>query len=147
MAVKEPQGVEFFSIKTGDNHFLKLEAQIQAYINSSDMGINASRGQDFGWRLAPSWVKKVKQFKKNEEKMERLTSRNGGKLPTTPQILMAIYGEQVRAYEQQVEDEDNPYEENYQKAISNNKDTVEKTQPAPEETEPSTDEEPSKPEK
>jgi len=58
--MEEPKGIGFFNTKTGKTHYAKMDAQIQAYLNSSDMGINASRGQDFGWRLEPEWIKKVK---------------------------------------------------------------------------------------
>jgi hypothetical protein len=116
--LQEPKGVPFFSIRSGDTHYAKMEAQIQAYINSSDMGINASRDQDFGWRLGPEWVKKVKAYRRDEAKMERLTDKNGGKRPTVPQILYAIYGEQVRNYYQRKEEESAPFEDQYQQEIS-----------------------------
>lgn len=131
--MQEPQGISFFNIKSGDTHHCKSEPQIQAYINSSDMGINASRDQDYGWRLAPEWVKAVKNYRSNDLKMETLTAKNGGHRVTTPQILYAIYGEQVRAYDQRVEDESSPYEEAYVQEISstktskNTKDVVEDT--------------------
>lgn len=116
--IEAPKGVAFFNIKSGETHYLRLEAQLQAYINSSDMGINASRGQDFGWRLAPEWVKKVAKFKNDESKMERLTDKNSGNYPSDPQILYAIYGEQLRSYQQRLEEEDTPFEEEYLQAIS-----------------------------
>lgn len=115
--LQEPQGVAFFSIKGGETRFAKMEAQIQAYINSSDMGINASRDQDFGWRLHPEWVKKVRAFRRDETKMAALVARNGGQKATTPQVLYAIYGEQLRAYAERQEEEENPFEEDYLAAI------------------------------
>lgn len=118
MQDNEPKGIAFYSVKTDETRYAKLEPQIQGYINSSDLGINASRGQDFGWKLAPEWVEKVKAFRRDENKMERLISRNGGQKVTTVQILYAIYGEQVRNYEQAKEDESSPFEEKYQQAIS-----------------------------
>lgn len=118
MEDNQPKGIAFFNIKSGDTHYLRLEAQIQAYINSSDMGINASREQDFGWRLAPDWVKAVKKFRRNEAKMETLTQRNGGQRVTTPQILYAIYGEQLRAAQERADEEDAPFEEEYLQEIS-----------------------------
>ena len=114
----QPKGIAFFSVKTGETRYAQLEPQIQAYINSSDMGVNASRGQDFGWKLAPEWVEKVRAFRKDENKMERLVSRNGGQKVTTTQILYAIYGEQLRVWEQVQEDESSPYEEQYLESIS-----------------------------
>lgn len=113
----QPKGIEFFNIKSGETHYARLEAQIQAYINSSDMGINASRDQDFGWRLGPSWVKAVKAFRRNETKMELLTARYGGKV-TTPNILYAIYGEQLRAAQERADENDAPFEDEYLENIS-----------------------------
>jgi hypothetical protein len=116
--IAEPQGIEFFNVKSGESHFLKTEPQIQAYINSSDMGINASRDQDFGWKLGAEWVKRVRAFRRDTTQMQILTSRNGGQKPTTVQILYFLYGEELRAYEEVVEENENPFEEQYQRAIS-----------------------------
>lgn len=116
--LKEPEGIAFFSVKSGETHYCKLEPTIAAYINSSDMGINASRGQDFGWRLDPKWVKKVKEFRRDPMQMTLLSSRNNGQKPTTVQILYHLYGEQLRAYQEDQEENENPYEEQYQRDIS-----------------------------
>lgn len=118
METNEPKGIGFYNIKTGKTNYAKLEPQIQAYINSSDMGINASRGQDYGWRLDPEWVKKVREFRRNETKMEILSSKNGGQKVTTTQILYVIYGEQLRAFQERAEEESAPFEEEYQSRIS-----------------------------
>jgi hypothetical protein len=118
MEDNQPKGVGFFNIKSGETHYARLEPQIQGYINSSDMGINASRGQDFGWRLEPEWVKKVKEFSKNETKMEVITARNGGQKPTTTQKLFAIYGEQLRVAQEQADENETPFEEEYLQKIS-----------------------------
>jgi hypothetical protein len=118
MSDNTPKGIGFFNIKTGETHYARLEPQVQAFINSSDLGINASRGQDFGWRLEPSWVKAVKAFRRNETKMEVITNRNGGKSPTTTQILYAIYGEQLRAAAARAEDESAPFEQEYLQEIN-----------------------------
>lgn len=124
MEDNQPKGIAFFNIKSGETHYARLEAQIQAYINSSDMGINASRDQDFGWRLAPEWVKAVKGFRRNEVKMESLTNRNGGQKVTTPQILYAIYGEQLRAAQERADENDTPFEEEYLSDISDKTSSV-----------------------
>lgn len=119
MENNKPKGIGFFNIKSGETHYARLEPQIQAFINSSDMGINASRGQDFGWRLAPEWVKKVKEFRRNETKMEILVSRNGDQKVTTAQILYAVYGEQLRAAQERLDENESPFEEEYLQDISN----------------------------
>lgn len=121
MSVEKPQGVAFYSIKTGETMYARSEAQIQAFINSSDMGVNASRDQDFGWRLGKEWVELVRKYRNNEEKMDRLTEKTGGNKPTVPQILYAVYGEQVRAYQQALADNETPYEEEYLQSISTKK--------------------------
>jgi len=109
----EPKGISFTNMKTGETLYAKTDPQIQAFINSSDMGINASRGQDFKWRLGAPWVKKVRKFRLDEAKMERIADKNGGKEPTTAQILYAIYGEQLRVARQRAAEESTPYEEQY----------------------------------
>lgn len=119
--VQEPEGISFFSIRTGETHFGKLEPTIAAYINSSDIGINASRGQDYGWRLSPEWVKKVRDFRQDETKMSVLTAKNGGQKPNLTQILYYMYGEQLQRYFESQEENENPYEEVYAQMIATGK--------------------------
>lgn len=116
--IEEPKGIPFYSVKTGETHFCKLEPTISAYINSSDMGINASRGQDYGWRLAPDWVKKVRAFKRDRTSMSILTAKNDGRKPTTTQILYYMYGEELANYYEEMEENENPFEEAYLAAIN-----------------------------
>lgn len=108
-----PKGVAFYSVKSGETRYAISGAQIQAYLNSSDMGINASHGQNFGWRLAADWVEKVKEFRRDEAKMERLSTKFGGRKVTVPQVLAAIYSSELRAYTQIKQDDENPFEEKY----------------------------------
>lgn len=124
--IVEPRGIGFFNIKSGETLYAKLEPQIQAFINSSDMGINASKGQDFSWRLDPEWVKKVKAFRKDEAKMDALVTRNGGQKPTTTQILYTIYGGQVRAAQERAEEDSTPFEEEYLADISSKSEATKK---------------------
>lgn len=119
--LKEPEGIAFFNVKNGDTHFCKLEPTISAYINSSDMGINASRGQDFGWKLGKEWVKRVREFRRNRLGMQMLSTDLGGKKPTTVQILYYLYSEDLRAYSEEVDENENPFEEQYQQDISERK--------------------------
>jgi len=118
MADNEPKGIAFYNLKTGETLYAKTDPQIQAFINSSDMGINSSRGQDFKWRVAPEWVKKIKEFRKDEFKMERLSDKSGGRKVTTAQILYAIYGEELRANQERAEENETPFEEQYLQNIS-----------------------------
>lgn len=119
--VQEPEGIAFYNIKSGETHYAKLEPTIAAYINSSDVGINASRDQDFGWRLGADWVKRVRDFRRDPIQMQMLVNKNGGQKINTVQILYYLYGEELRAYEQEVEDNENPYEDEYQRQIDEGK--------------------------
>lgn len=114
----QPKGIGFYRISTGETIYAKSDPQIQAMINSSDLGINASRGQDFKWRLHPDWVEKVKKFRRDEAKMGRLIDKNDGKAPSTSQILYAIYNNELRAVAAYAEENENPYEEEYLQQIS-----------------------------
>jgi hypothetical protein len=132
--LQEPAGIAFFSIKTGETMYARLEPTIAAFINSSDMGINASRGQDYGWRLDPEWVKKIRAFRNDEDAMDRLAAKlrlEDGQSPSTTQILYYIYGRQVRAYLQSLQEYENPYENQYQDAISNRPTAPVQEQPMP----------------
>ena len=82
------------------------------------MGINASRDQDYGWRLAPEWVQRVRDFKSNRTAMSILTQKNDGRKPTTTQILYYMYGEELAEYYESMEENENPYEEQYLAAIN-----------------------------
>lgn len=124
-AIQEPKGIPFYSVKTGETHWCKLEPTIAAYINSSDMGINASRGQDYGWRLAPEWVKRVKAFKKDESKMSILISQNGGQRPNDVQILYYMYDRQLKQFYEAQEENEDPYEDEYRSMISDDPEGVE----------------------
>lgn len=113
--VQEPTGISFFSIKTGETHYAKLEPTIQAYINSSDMGINASRDQDYGWRLGSDWVKRVRAFRRDQTQMQILAARSNGQKPTITQILYYLYGQDLAAFAEEQEEHENPFEEQYQR--------------------------------
>lgn len=116
--IQEPKGIAFFNIKSGETNYAKSEAQIQGYLNSSDMGINASREQDFGWRLGKEWVEKIRTFRKDSTRMSLLLAKNSGRKPTIPQILYAIYGEELRNAREIAEENENPFEEEYLRSIS-----------------------------
>lgn len=115
---EEPAGISFFNVKSGETHYGKLEPTIQAYINSSDMGINASRGQDYGWKLGADWVKRVKAFRRDPMQMQILSARSNGQKPTTTQILYYLYGQDLAAYQEEQEENENPFEDQYQQDIA-----------------------------
>ncbi len=119
--MEEPKGIAFYNTKSDETRYAKTEPQIQAYINSSDMGINASRGQDFKWKLHPDWVHKVRDFRRDENKMSNLAARlrlPDDIAPNTMQVLYAIYGQQIRAFRGRKSEESTPFEEKYLQDIA-----------------------------
>jgi hypothetical protein len=116
-----PKGIGFYSVETGETRYAVLDAQIQGYINSSDLGINASRGQDFGWRLSADWVKRVRAFRADENKMQTLSAKlrlEDDQLPSLTQVLYAIYGQELRAAQSRAQANERPFEEEYLQSIS-----------------------------
>lgn len=70
----------FENIETGETIGVKLEdeghyseAKISALINSSNLGINAARGQDFGWRLGAEHQATLEQWKEDAEMVEKVS--------------------------------------------------------------------------
>jgi hypothetical protein len=114
---QEPLGISFFNVKSGETHYAKLEPTIAAYINMSDLGINASRGQDFGWKLGADWVKRVRSFRRDPMQMSLLASRNQGAKPTTVQILYYLYGQELAAFAEEQDENEAPFAEDYQRQI------------------------------
>lgn len=69
--------INFFNIKTGERVSLSRPHQIGAYINSSDLSVNAALGQDFGWRLAPEVIVKLDEFRSDTRTLEDIARRIG----------------------------------------------------------------------
>lgn len=64
--------IKFFNIKSGEERTVDTEPMIAAFFNSTDQHINALVGQDFGWRLAPETIKRIRQIKSNQETLDRI---------------------------------------------------------------------------
>lgn len=69
--------ITFFNIKTGERKALTRPHQIGAYLNSSDLSVNANFGQDFGWRLAPEVIIKIDEFRADPRILEDIARRIG----------------------------------------------------------------------
>ena len=69
--------IKFFNIKTGERVSLSRPHQIGAYINSSDLSVNAALGQDFGWRLAPEVIVQLDEFRADPRTLEDIARRIG----------------------------------------------------------------------
>lgn len=69
--------IEFVNIKSGERVKLEDPHHIGAYLNSSDLGVNSNKGQDFGWRLAPEIVVRIEEMSQDGELLDKLATRLG----------------------------------------------------------------------
>lgn len=69
--------VSFFNIKSGEERVLDDPAHIAAFVNSSNMGKNSNKGQDFAWRIAPELRAKVDEYSENPTKLQEISQRLG----------------------------------------------------------------------
>lgn len=72
--------VKFFNIRSGETRTIDpslidptfVEPAITALFNSGNLHVNATRGQDFGWRLAPETIKRIRDIKQDDLQMQRI---------------------------------------------------------------------------
>jgi len=57
--------------KSGGKYYA---AKLSALINSSNMSVNADRGQDFGWRLQPEQQALIEQWEQDPETIDKVAS-------------------------------------------------------------------------
>lgn len=57
--------------KTGGKFYA---AKLSALVNSSNLSINADRGQDFGWRLSPEQQALIEQWEQDPEMIEKVSN-------------------------------------------------------------------------
>ena len=72
--------IVFENIETGETVGIRqeeegfmAEAKISALVNSSNMGINAARGQDFGWRLGAEHQATLEEWKEDAQMVEKVS--------------------------------------------------------------------------
>lgn len=76
--------VEFENIKSGERvNFDGIAeanlraAQIDAYVNSSNLGVNSNRGQDYAWRLAPEVAAHFDVIKSDFNQLNTISKATG----------------------------------------------------------------------
>lgn len=67
--------IAFFNIRSKETRLAETEPQIAALWSSSDRSPNITQGQDFGWRLAPAVVVRMKQIRQDYTKLQEIASR------------------------------------------------------------------------
>jgi hypothetical protein len=96
---KPTVGIEFFNVNSGEKRVADSEALITAFYNSSNLHVNAMVGQDFGWRLAPATVKRMRDIRDDDALMDRIVTRfrlTEVSEVTDPHLLTYMFQEDVR---------------------------------------------------
>jgi hypothetical protein len=109
--------IRWFNIRSKEVVVAETEPQISALWASSDHSPNITQGQDFGWRLAPEVVVKMKQIKQDFETLTTIARRINKQTDevTEPDIIMFISETDQRAQVAQAEDGD--YTDEYEQAV------------------------------
>lgn len=69
--------ITFFNEKSGEVVTLSREPQVTAFINSSEMSINASQGQNMGWKLDVADKLRIEEMRQDPTIVQRLASERG----------------------------------------------------------------------
>lgn len=67
--------IRFFNIRSGEEQVAENEPHISAMWASSDHSPNITQGQDFGWRMAPEVVVKMKEIKQDPVLLQQIATR------------------------------------------------------------------------
>ena len=89
--------IEFVNIRTGERRSLERPHQIAAFLNSTDLHVNSTKGQDFGWRLEESLVARIDEMREDAELLERISKSTGVPVDelTTIHLVQEISNEQA----------------------------------------------------
>lgn len=69
--------ISFYNEKTGETVTLTRSPQISAFINSSNLSINASQGQNHGWRVAPADQIRIDKMRQDATTVSRIAGVKG----------------------------------------------------------------------
>lgn len=64
--------IEFFNIRTGERRTVDTEPMMSAFYNSTDQHVNAKVGQDMGWRIGASTIKRIEEIKQDATLMNKI---------------------------------------------------------------------------
>ncbi len=71
--IQSDEEVSFEEIADGNLR----SAQIDSYVNSSNMGVNANKGQDFKWRLDPEVAAEYDEIKADYTRLKAISDATG----------------------------------------------------------------------
>lgn len=78
--------VTFRNVNTNEVRVITNPHHIGAFLNSSDLGTNSNKGQDFGWRLDFDMVDKLDDLAGNPTALDELSRRIGVPVDELTQI-------------------------------------------------------------
>lgn len=122
---KEAIGISFENIVSGEVRVCTTTEQIAAFVNSSDIGPNASKKQDFNWRLSPDDLVELERLKRDPAIMERIASNNQISAEDVADYNVLKYmanlrfAEAARAREAEEMDHESDYERRVREAREN----------------------------
>jgi len=121
-----PKEYEFFNVKTGEKRTLPAAGvyakhMINGFILSSNLSRNATKGQDFGWRLAKPTLLVIKKAQTTPSIMREIATAKGVnprgvRLPDIIEFLVDSYNNELQANEIELE-EVPAFQEEYEKSI------------------------------
>lgn len=111
--------VKFFSVRSGEVVHAETEPMIAAYFNSSDLNPNGIV-QDYGWRIHPDMVKRIREFEEDEDAMEKLADKL--QIPAenvaTYHVLKFLSDRDDRENRKAQEKDSNKYQEQYERELA-----------------------------
>lgn len=109
--------IKWFNIRSKEVVVAESEPQISALWASSDHSPNITQGQDFGWRLAPEVVVKMKKIKQDYRTLADIAQEIGKNVDevTEPDILTYISNTDAQAQDAMAQEGD--YTDEYEQAI------------------------------
>lgn len=69
--------IAFVNEKSGERVLITREPQVAAFVNSSNLSINASQGQDMGWRLSPDVIVRIDDMRSDPQLLNRIAQERG----------------------------------------------------------------------
>lgn len=111
--------IKFFNIRSGEIKTVDTEPLIAAFFNSTDQHVNARLGQDFGWRLAPETIARIREIQSNQNTLDRIAQTFNlpiGEVADTD-VVRWISLEDARTEARKNQEEQSDHEAEYQRQL------------------------------
>lgn len=109
--------ISFFNVRSQETKVCRTPEMIAAYLNSSDRNPNVMQGQDFGWRLAPAVVVKMREVKLDPNARQYIASSLGIPLEDVQDRDFLYYISAQDEREHNLQQEEGDFTEEYEAEI------------------------------